>query len=239
VLPRQFAARRSPIRAGAQARRSTRPSGPPYRAARADQMAIVKPSASRPRSRSRRRSALHEMVDAAPAGHQPPRGMCQRSPASSLSTRRTAFSDSAQHGDGARPRALFRLTSNRRWPHMAHGTPRPRPSSSSPNPRPLTKCREFWDSNDGRSRTRTWEPLPYQRSALTDSANRPLAANRILSALLSIPVDDVWTIHRSLRSDCGRGGPVLAPGVRGHGVRIWCLGATLEPGVEQEFCDRG
>ena len=65
------------------------------RIARADQMAIVKPprlgldrvadAAPRP----------HEMVDVAPPGHQPPRRMFQRSPASSLSTRRTVFSEPA------------------------------------------------------------------------------------------------------------------------------------------------
>ena len=38
---------------------------------------------------------LHEVVDLAPPGHQPPRRMSQRAPASSLSTRRTVFPEPA------------------------------------------------------------------------------------------------------------------------------------------------
>jgi hypothetical protein len=58
---------------------------------RADQTTITKPVASPPRSRSRRCSAPHEVVNLAPMGYQQPRRTLQRSPASSLSTRRTAF----------------------------------------------------------------------------------------------------------------------------------------------------
>ena len=84
VLPRQCAARRSPIRAGARARRSARPSGRAW---------AVSPARTTWRSSSRPRLGLdhvadaaprlHEMVDLAPPGHQPPRRMFQRSPASS------------------------------------------------------------------------------------------------------------------------------------------------------------
>ena len=93
------------------------------RIARADHMAIVKPSASRPRSRSDAAPRLHETVDLAPPGHRPPRRMFQRSPASSLNTRRTAFSEPRRPDGGANQGALFRLTGNRRWPIWPHGTP--------------------------------------------------------------------------------------------------------------------
>jgi hypothetical protein len=56
---------------------------------------------------------------------------------SSLSTRRTAFSDSAQRGDGSKPGALFRLRGNRRWPHMAPWNTQAVPIHTQPDPREL------------------------------------------------------------------------------------------------------
>ena len=44
-----------------------------------------------------------------------------------------------------------------RGPIWPHGTPRPCRSSNRLNPRELVKCREFRNSNHGRSRTRTWD----------------------------------------------------------------------------------
>ena len=92
----QCAGRRSPIRAGARVRRSARPFRTGMRrVARADHMAIVKPPLLGPDRVADAAPRLHEMVDVAPPGHQPPRRTFQRSPASSLSTRRTAFSEPA------------------------------------------------------------------------------------------------------------------------------------------------
>ena len=68
-------------RAGAQVRRSRRPSRTRIcRVARADQMAIVKPSRLG-LDHSQRRPTRDEMVDVAPPRHRPPQRRFQRSPA--------------------------------------------------------------------------------------------------------------------------------------------------------------
>ena len=65
------------------------------RVARADQMAIVKPSRLGLDRVADAALRLHEVVDLPPPGHQPPRQMSQRAPASSLSTQRTVFPEPA------------------------------------------------------------------------------------------------------------------------------------------------
>ena len=65
------------------------------RVARADPMAIVEPPVPGLDRVADAAPRLHEVVDVAPPGHQPPRRMSQRAPASSLSTRRTVFPEPA------------------------------------------------------------------------------------------------------------------------------------------------
>ena len=118
VLSRQCARRRSPIRAGARARRSARPSGRawPYRprGPDGDRQAV----ASRPRSRSRRRSAPARDGRCRPAG--PPTaeanvpalaGQFPQYAADGVLGARAHLTAARNQG------ALFRLTGNRRWPH--------------------------------------------------------------------------------------------------------------------------
>ena len=61
------------------------------RVARADQMVIVKPPLLGPDRVADAALSPREVGDVAPPGHPAPRRTFQRSPASSLSTRRTAF----------------------------------------------------------------------------------------------------------------------------------------------------
>ena len=101
---------------------------------------------------------LHEVVDLAPPGHQPPRRMSQRAPASSLSTRRTVFPEPAATRQRREPRSAFRLTGNRPWPHcgpMEH--PDRADPSSSQIPENCANAANFWIPASGRSRTRTWD----------------------------------------------------------------------------------
>ena len=74
--------------------------------------------------------------------------MFQRSPASSLNTRRTAFSDPRPPDSGAKPGALFRLTGNRRWSYMARWNTQTVPTLRHPDSRELRKCSEFLDSGE-------------------------------------------------------------------------------------------
>ena len=92
-------------------------------------------AASRPRSRSRRRSEPARGGRCRPRRATERRGECsERSPTSSLSTPRTASSDSAQRGDGAKPRALFRLEVTADGPIWPLGAPRARRATYSQIP---------------------------------------------------------------------------------------------------------
>ena len=162
-----------PSRAGARVRRSARPSGRACRVARADQMAIVKPSRLGP-DHSRRRSRAHEVVDVAPPGHRPPRRTFQRSPASSLSTRRTAFSKPAPPVTARNQERFFASQVTARGPIWPHGTPRPCRSSSSQIPENWANAANSWIPADGRSRTRTWDLfLIREKRCRAAAANAP------------------------------------------------------------------
>ena len=97
------------------------------------------------------------MVDLAPPGHQPPRRTFRaRRPVRSVRGGRRSRSPRPPDG-GAKPGALFRLTGNRRWPHMAPWNTRPRRSSSSQIPENCANAANSWIPANGRSRTRTWD----------------------------------------------------------------------------------
>ena len=169
VLPRQCAARRSPIRADARGRRSARPFRTGMgRIARADHMAIVKPSASRPRSRSRRRSAPARDGRSRPAG-----------PSTAEANVPALARQLAQYAADGVLGARAGLTAARNeerffasqvtaggpiWPL---GAPRVALSKRQPNPRPLRKCREFLDSGGWAIQDSNLGPLPYQRSCVS------------------------------------------------------------------------
>ena len=82
-------------------------------------MPIVKPPLQRPGSRFRRRSEpARELAMSPPPGDQLPMRTFQRSPARSPQhTADDALEPHANVVACAKPRALFRLTGNRRWPH--------------------------------------------------------------------------------------------------------------------------
>ena len=69
-----------------------------------------------------------------PPGHRRRGERSERSPTSSLSTPRTASSDSAQRGDGAKPGALFRLEVTADGPIWPLGAPRARRATYSQIP---------------------------------------------------------------------------------------------------------
>ena len=109
----------------------------------------------------------HQVVDLAPAGPPSPKTKRSRSPASSLSTRRTAFSEQRVDLTEARPQERFSPPVTARGPIWPQRTPPPFRSVSAPNPRT--------SANAANSGPPTWAiqdsnlgPLPYQRSALTD-----------------------------------------------------------------------
>ena len=107
------------------------------------------------------------------------------------------------------------------WPR---GTPRPRRSSSSPNPRPLLKCRQFRDSNDGRSRTRTWD-LFLIRKTLCPLQSSQLTINpcKTMKRRLRKATGDDWSLQA--------GGPIVAPRRYFEGKASHDLVAVIEPTI--------
>ena len=163
-MSRQCAGRRSPIRAGAQTRRSAQPSERAGAVSPADQMAIVKPplpgldhvadAAPRP----------HEVVDVAPPGHQPPRRIFQRSPASSPQYAADGVPVARAHLTATRTKERFRLTGNRPWPHCGPTEHLDRADPPAARSEKSRKCSEFLESGEWAIQDSNLGPLPYQRS---------------------------------------------------------------------------
>ena len=130
-------------------------------------MAIVKPSRLGPDHVADAAPRLHEVVDVAPPGHQPPRRTFRaRRPVPSV--RGGWRSRSRRRPDGgANPGALFRITGNRRWPHVAPWNTQTVPILQQPDPRKLRKCSEFLDSGEWAIQDSNLGPLPYQENLLS------------------------------------------------------------------------
>ena len=138
------------------------------RVARADPMAIVEPplpgldrvadAAPRP----------HEVVDVAPPGHQPPRRMFQRSPASSPQYAADGVPGARAHLTAARTKERFfasQVTAG--GPIVAPRNTPTVPILQQPDPRKLRKCSEFLDSGEWAIQDSNLGPLPYQENLLS------------------------------------------------------------------------
>ena len=156
-------------RAGTRSRRSARPSGRAWAVSPgADHMAIAKPSASPPRSRSRRRSSPHEVVDLAPPGHQPPEANVPARAGELAQYAADGVPRARSHVTAARTKErFFASQATARGPIVAPSNTRPCPSSSSQILEKLYECSEFLDSGGWAIQDSNLGPLPYQEDLLS------------------------------------------------------------------------
>ena len=138
------------------------------RVARADQMAIVKPSRLGLDRVADAALRLHEVVDLGPAGAINRRGKCPSARRRARSGRSGRCSPSPQPRDsGANQGALFASQVTARGPIVAPWNTPTVPTLQQPDPRKLGKCSEFLDSGEWAIQDSNLGPLPYQENLLS------------------------------------------------------------------------
>ena len=198
------------------------------RIARADHMAIVKPSASRPRSRSRRRSAPARDGRSRPTGPSTAEANVPALAGQFAQYAADSVLGARAHLTAARNQERFFASQvTEGGPIWPHGTPGPCRSSSSPNPRPLIKCRQFRDSNDGRSWTRTrdlflirktWCPLQSPQIAINPC--------KTMKHRLRKATGEDWSLQA--------GGPIVAPRPQFEGTVSYDPEADITPTIRSD-----
>ena len=109
--------------------------------------------------------ARTRLAMSAPAGPPSPETNIPRSPACSLRTRQTAFSESGADALAARNQERFfasRVTSW--WPHVAPWSAQTALLPEQPETGPMRKCRDFLDCGKWAIQDSNLGPLPYQRN---------------------------------------------------------------------------